>query len=130
MSAVLTPCVPVPAPVAADIAPFIAALLERARLDRAEIAPETAAVLEELETMGRAWKAGWRGAAVPIGSDEVPFVDTSGSEPVEWISVKTAAAELAIRPRSVTKRIAAGTLRARKVGRAWEIDVRSVKGDT
>lgn len=86
----------------------------------------------EMEPAHRISRVAARAAAsrtfgvVPHGVPEVAF--TAGL-PGEWVTVGDAAAELGIRPRSIRKRIGAGTMPARRVGRDWLVNISSERQD-
>lgn len=63
---------------------------------------------------------------VPHG---VPEVALGAGIPGEWVTVNDAAAELGITPRSIRKRIGAGTMPARRVGRDWLVNICSERQD-
>lgn len=124
---ILGPAVVVPAAVAAEIGPLLANYAEQAKRDGRQLDETTVAAIGDLDSLGRAWSNGWRGEQVPQSSAEVPDVDRSGSEPVEWISVEEAAQQMGITDRAVRKRLATGTLRGRKEHGSWRVDARTVE---
>lgn len=123
---VLPPGVFVPIDVCAELAPALVAILTRARSDRAAIMADTVQTVELIVRVGQSWER--RGEVpVPMVPTAVPIVDTAGSDPEHCISVKEAADVLGISERAVTKRIAAGTIKAAMSKGVWVIDADSVR---
>lgn len=110
----------VPADVAAELGPVLAHFLELARRDYRKVNPDVVETVEKIDLLGN-W---WRNKNLP---SNLPSVDTPCSDPVQWITVKTAAEELSKTPRAVTGLLTRGSLHGELVGRTWRVSAASVK---
>ena len=107
------------ADVAADLGPVLMQYLEWARRDCREMNPDTVETVEKIDLLGN-W---WRNKNLP---SNLPSVDTPCSDPVQWITVKTAAEELERTTRAVTGLLERGSLHGERDGRTWRVCGQSV----
>lgn len=116
------PSVSVPASVCARIRHGLNRERDMALHNYERIPDDVVATIEMIDLVG----SGWEKKITPHVSSDVSSLASESFEPVDWISVKTAAEQLKITPQAVTGLLARGSLSGEKTGRTWRVDAASV----
>jgi excisionase family DNA binding protein len=102
-----------------------------ARTAGAEAGRAVADALEELHEAARQWMASQRDEDRTFDDESTKAASakvTADSAVMDEITTRQAADRLGVTPQRVTQLIAAGALEARRPGRSWLVDRRSVDG--